>query len=141
MGKQLISFITCGYDSSPPFFVIYKAGACIVKHIPSYILYINDYRYILYINDYRYILYINDYRYILYINDYRYILYINDYRYILYINDYRYILYINDYRYILYIINNSKLYINLIPNGLFYIDRSENRYFDFHVVMSATISA
>jgi hypothetical protein len=26
MGKQLVSFITCGCESSAPFFVIYKAG-------------------------------------------------------------------------------------------------------------------
>jgi hypothetical protein len=26
MGKQLVNFITCGCDSSAPFFVIYKAG-------------------------------------------------------------------------------------------------------------------
>jgi hypothetical protein len=26
MGKQLINFITCGRESSEPFFVIYKAG-------------------------------------------------------------------------------------------------------------------
>jgi hypothetical protein len=26
MCKQLVNFITCGCDSSPPFFVIYKAG-------------------------------------------------------------------------------------------------------------------
>jgi hypothetical protein len=26
MGKQLVSFITCGCKSSAPFFVIYKAG-------------------------------------------------------------------------------------------------------------------
>ena len=26
MGKQLLSFITCGRESSAPFFVIYKAG-------------------------------------------------------------------------------------------------------------------
>ena len=26
MGKQLVNFITCGYESSAPFFVIYKAG-------------------------------------------------------------------------------------------------------------------
>jgi hypothetical protein len=26
MGKQLINFITCGCESSAPFFVIYKAG-------------------------------------------------------------------------------------------------------------------
>jgi hypothetical protein len=27
MGKQLINFITCGCDSSAPFYVIYKAGS------------------------------------------------------------------------------------------------------------------
>jgi hypothetical protein len=27
MGKQLVSFITCSWESSAPFFVIYKAGA------------------------------------------------------------------------------------------------------------------
>ena len=27
MGKQLVNFITCGCESSAPFFVIYKAGA------------------------------------------------------------------------------------------------------------------
>jgi hypothetical protein len=26
MGKQLVNFITCGCESSAPFFVIYKAG-------------------------------------------------------------------------------------------------------------------
>jgi len=26
MGKQLVSFITCGCESSAPFFAIYKAG-------------------------------------------------------------------------------------------------------------------
>ena len=26
MGKQLVNFITCGFESSAPFFVIYKAG-------------------------------------------------------------------------------------------------------------------
>jgi len=26
IGKQLVSFITCGCESSAPFFVIYKAG-------------------------------------------------------------------------------------------------------------------
>jgi hypothetical protein len=26
MGKQLVTFITCGCESSAPFFVIYKAG-------------------------------------------------------------------------------------------------------------------
>jgi hypothetical protein len=26
MGKQLVNFVTCGCDSSAPFFVIYKAG-------------------------------------------------------------------------------------------------------------------
>ena len=26
MGKQLVNLITCGYESSAPFFVIYKAG-------------------------------------------------------------------------------------------------------------------
>ena len=26
LGKQLVSFITCGCESSAPFFVIYKAG-------------------------------------------------------------------------------------------------------------------
>jgi hypothetical protein len=26
MGKQLLNFITCGCESSAPFFVIYKAG-------------------------------------------------------------------------------------------------------------------
>jgi hypothetical protein len=26
MGKQLVNFITCGYESSAPFFVIYKVG-------------------------------------------------------------------------------------------------------------------
>jgi hypothetical protein len=26
MGNQLVSFITCGCESSAPFFVIYKAG-------------------------------------------------------------------------------------------------------------------
>jgi hypothetical protein len=26
MGKQLVNFITCGWESSAPFFVIYKAG-------------------------------------------------------------------------------------------------------------------
>ena len=26
MGKQLLNFITCGFESSAPFFVIYKAG-------------------------------------------------------------------------------------------------------------------
>jgi hypothetical protein len=26
MGKQLVNFITCGYESSAPIFVIYKAG-------------------------------------------------------------------------------------------------------------------
>jgi len=26
MGKQLVNFITCGSESSAPFFVIYKAG-------------------------------------------------------------------------------------------------------------------
>jgi hypothetical protein len=26
IGKQLVIFITCGYESSAPFFVIYKAG-------------------------------------------------------------------------------------------------------------------
>jgi hypothetical protein len=26
MGKQLVSFLTCGCESSAPFFVIYKAG-------------------------------------------------------------------------------------------------------------------
>jgi hypothetical protein len=27
MGKQLVNFITCGCESSAPFFGIYKAGA------------------------------------------------------------------------------------------------------------------
>jgi hypothetical protein len=27
MGKQLVHFITCGCESSAPFFVIYKAGS------------------------------------------------------------------------------------------------------------------
>jgi hypothetical protein len=26
IGKQLVNFITCDYESSVPFFVIYKAG-------------------------------------------------------------------------------------------------------------------
>jgi len=26
MGKQLVNFITCGCESSAPFFIIYKAG-------------------------------------------------------------------------------------------------------------------
>jgi hypothetical protein len=26
MGKQLVNFVTCAYESSAPFFVIYKAG-------------------------------------------------------------------------------------------------------------------
>jgi hypothetical protein len=26
MGKQLVNFITCGCESSAPFFVIYKTG-------------------------------------------------------------------------------------------------------------------
>ena len=26
MGKQQLNFITCGYESTVPFFVIYKAG-------------------------------------------------------------------------------------------------------------------
>jgi hypothetical protein len=29
MGKQLVNFITCGCESSAPFFVIYKAGHCL----------------------------------------------------------------------------------------------------------------
>jgi hypothetical protein len=31
MGKQLVNFITCGCESSAPFFVIYKAGS---EHTP-----------------------------------------------------------------------------------------------------------
>jgi len=31
LGKQLVNFITCGYESSAPFFVIYKAGR---EHTP-----------------------------------------------------------------------------------------------------------
>jgi len=27
LGNQLVNFITCGYESSAPFFVIYKLGA------------------------------------------------------------------------------------------------------------------
>jgi len=30
MGKQLVNFITCGYESSEPFFVIYKARRVLV---------------------------------------------------------------------------------------------------------------
>ena len=30
MGKQLVIFITCGCESSAPFFVIYKAGRVLV---------------------------------------------------------------------------------------------------------------
>jgi hypothetical protein len=26
LGKQLVNFITCGWESNAPFFVIYKAG-------------------------------------------------------------------------------------------------------------------
>jgi hypothetical protein len=36
MGKQLVSFTTCGCESSAPFFVIYKAGR---EPTPYYIMF------------------------------------------------------------------------------------------------------
>jgi hypothetical protein len=33
MDKQLVNFITCGYESGAPFFVIYKAGLALFESL------------------------------------------------------------------------------------------------------------
>ena len=43
MGKQVVNFITCGCESSAPFFVIYKAGYFVTathhRHMSDYIFF------------------------------------------------------------------------------------------------------